>query len=80
MVASDPEAIAEFIGRHAPDAARIGLETGATSNWLWTELKKKELPIICIDSGMPGHRPRQDGYVTARPPSSFATSRRSPQP
>lgn len=50
MVASDPEAIAKFIGQHAPDIARIGLETGATSNWLWTELKKKELPIICIDA------------------------------
>ena len=29
---------------------RIGLETGATSTWLWTELKKRDLPIICIDA------------------------------
>ena len=50
MVASDPDVIAEFIARHAPHAARIGLETGATSTWLWTELKKKELPVICIDA------------------------------
>ena len=50
MVASDPDAIADFIVKHAPDVARIGLETGATSNWLWTELKKKELPVICIDA------------------------------
>ena len=50
MVASDPDAIADFIVNHAPHVARIGLETGATSNWLWTELKKKELPVICIDA------------------------------
>jgi len=29
---------------------RIGLETGATSTWLWTELNKMGLPIICIDA------------------------------
>ena len=40
MVASDPDAIALFIAAHAPHAARIGLETGATSTWLWTELNK----------------------------------------
>lgn len=50
MVASDPDAIADFIVKHAPHVARIGLETGATSNWLWTELKKKDLPVICIDA------------------------------
>ena len=50
MVASDPEAIADFIKSHAPHVARIGLETGATSTWLWTELKKMGLPVICIDA------------------------------
>ena len=50
MVASDPDAIANFIVKHAPHVARIGLETGATSNWLWTELKKRDLPVICIDA------------------------------
>jgi len=50
VVASDPDAIADFIVNHASHVARIGLETGATSNWLWTELKKKELPVICIDA------------------------------
>jgi transposase len=29
---------------------RIGLETGATSTWLWTELNKIGLPVICIDA------------------------------
>ena len=50
MVASNPEAIAEFIKSHAPHVARVGLETGATATWLWTELNKMGLPIICIDS------------------------------
>jgi hypothetical protein len=30
--------------------SRIGLETGATSTWLWTELNKLGLPAICIDA------------------------------
>ena len=50
VVASDPEAIAAFIKSHAPHVARIGLETGATATWLWTELNKMGLPVICIDA------------------------------
>jgi len=50
MVASDPDAIAQFIAAHAPDAVRIGLEAGATSTWLWTELHHRGLPVICIDA------------------------------
>src|ERR1700747_3432405 len=50
VVASAPEAIATFIKLHAPHVVRIGLETGATSTWLWTELNKMGLPVICIDA------------------------------
>ena len=50
VVASDPETITAFIKSHAPHVTRIGLETGATSTWLWTELNKIGLPIICIDA------------------------------
>jgi len=50
MVPSDPEAIATFIKSHAPHVARIGLETGATATWLWTELNKLGLPVVCIDA------------------------------
>jgi transposase len=50
VVHSDPEAIATFIKSNAPHVARIGLETGATSTWLWTELNKLGLPVICIDA------------------------------
>jgi len=50
IVPSDPKAIAAFVRQHAPDVERIGLETGPTSTWLWTELNKIGLPIICIDA------------------------------
>ena len=50
MVLSNPEAIAALIKSHAPHVARVELETGATATWLWTELNKMGLPIICIDA------------------------------
>ena len=36
-------------GQRAPDTVRIGIETGPSSTWLWTELKRLGLPMICID-------------------------------
>src|SRR6202790_2116013 len=50
VVNSDPEAISVYVRSKAPDAVRIGLETGPTSTWLWTELKRLGLPVICIDA------------------------------
>ena len=50
VVASDPLLIAAFVKSHAPYVVRVGLETGATSTWLWTELNKMGLPVICIDA------------------------------
>jgi len=50
VVDSDPEAIAAFVRAKAPGAVRIGLETGPTATWLWTELKRLCLPVICIDA------------------------------
>jgi len=50
MVISDPEAIAAFVNSKAPRAVRIGLETGPTATWLWSELNRMGLPIICIDA------------------------------
>jgi transposase len=50
VVDSDPEAIAVYVRSKASDAVRIGLETGPTSTWLWTELKRLGLPVICIDA------------------------------
>jgi len=50
VVDSDPDAIAAFVRSKAPGAIRIGLETGPTATWLWTELKQLGLPVICIDA------------------------------
>jgi transposase len=50
VVDSDPEAIAAFVRSKAPGVVRIGLETGPTATWLWTELKRLDLPVICIDA------------------------------
>jgi transposase len=48
-VISEPVAIAAFIKAKAPHAKRIGLETGPTTTWLWHELRRLGLPVICID-------------------------------
>ena len=49
-VISEPDTIAEFIKARAPGATRIGLETGPTATWLWTELHALGLSVICIDA------------------------------
>ncbi len=49
-VISEPRAIAEFVKEKAPNAVRIGLETGPTATWLWHELRALGLPVICIDA------------------------------
>ena len=50
VVESVPEMITAFVRLKAPGAVRIGLETGPTATWLWTELKRFGLPVICIDA------------------------------
>src|SRR5262249_20669415 len=50
VVDSDPDAVVAFVRSRAPEAVRIGLETGPTATWLWTELKQLGLPVICIDA------------------------------
>jgi len=50
VVVSEPEAIAAFINEQAPGVDRVGLESGATSTWLWRELTRRAVPVICIDA------------------------------
>jgi transposase len=50
VVDSDPDAIAAFVRSNVPGAVRIGLETGPTATWLWSELTRLGLPVICIDA------------------------------
>src|SRR6516165_12333405 len=40
------------------DWCRIGLETGPTPTWLWTELKTRGFPVICIELGIGSARLR----------------------
>ena len=47
---STPEDIAATVRAKAPDAVRIGLETGPLSTWHWHVLKAMGLPVICIDA------------------------------
>jgi hypothetical protein len=46
--ASEPESISAALRKFAPGAVRIALETGLLSTWLFHELKKQDLPVICI--------------------------------
>src|ERR1700748_2916197 len=50
VVDSDPETISIYVTSKAPGAVRVGLETGPTATWLWTELTRLDLPVICIDA------------------------------
>jgi len=47
---SDPGALAAILAKKAPLAERVGFETGAMSSWLWHELKRIGLPVVCIDA------------------------------
>lgn len=47
---STPDSIATVLRQRAPEAVRIGLETGLLSTWLFHELKAQGLPVICIDA------------------------------
>ena len=48
--ASHPDELETTICKHAPGAVRIGLETGPLTTWLWTELSKRRLPMVCLDA------------------------------
>lgn len=47
---SHPDALEEALRRHAPQAERIGLETGPLTTWLWTELTRRGLPMVCLEA------------------------------
>ena len=47
---SDPGALATLLRKRAPHAERIGFETGAMASWLWHELRRVDLPVVCIDA------------------------------
>jgi transposase len=50
MLPTDPHVIAKYLDKHAPGLDRVGLESGATSAWLWREFGQLGLPVVCLDS------------------------------
>ena len=49
-VSTDPDLIAGFIFKYAPDVERVVHESGILAIWLTRELEKRGVPIICIDA------------------------------
>jgi transposase len=49
-VVSEPRSIFAMLQRRAPDAAKVGLETGPSSTWLWHELRAAGIAVVCIDA------------------------------
>lgn len=47
---SEPGALTELFRKRAPNAKRIGFETGAMASWLWHELRRVDLPVACADA------------------------------
>jgi transposase len=48
VCATDPEVLARTLGRHCPDAARVVLETGALSAFLYHGLVERGVAATCI--------------------------------
>lgn len=48
--ATDPERIADALAAHVPDPARVGIETGCWSTWLYHGLTDRGLPVVCMDA------------------------------
>lgn len=48
--ASDPEAIARMIRKHAQKPERVIFETGPLSVWFYHDLQAEGLPAICVDA------------------------------
>jgi transposase len=49
-ITAEPAALISLIRNKAPQVARVGLETGATSPWLYHALTKADLPVVLMDA------------------------------
>src|SRR5262249_25124679 len=45
-----PGGLGGTVHLRAPRAGKVGLETGPLSTWLWHELQKAEVPVVCLDA------------------------------
>ena len=50
MLQTDPRLLASCLAKHAPSLERFGIESGATSAWLWREFRARGLPVVCLGS------------------------------
>ncbi len=48
VVASDPDVLAKWLGRHCRDLVRVVLETGPLSTFLYHGLIERAVPVVCI--------------------------------
>jgi transposase len=49
-VETSPAALLRALHRRAPEAARVGLESGPLSTWLWHELRAAGIAVVCVDA------------------------------
>ncbi len=49
-VATEPGALIGALRRRAPNAEKVGLETGPLSTWLWHALREAGVPAVCLDA------------------------------
>ncbi|WP_205877346.1 IS110 family transposase [Leisingera sp. NJS204] len=49
-IPSELASIVECLNQHAPNCQRVAVETGATTPWLWRELRHRDVPVICVDA------------------------------
>ena len=47
---SHPQAVAQAICKHAPDAVLVVFETGQLATWFHLDLRADGLPAVCIDA------------------------------
>ncbi len=50
VTATEPEAVAAFVRRRAPEAVRIGIETGPLAVCLWNGFGALDLSMVCMDA------------------------------
>src|SRR3546814_12651758 len=48
-VATEPAAIAAYLARWSGSLAKVGLEAGSLSPWLWHALRDLGLPVVCME-------------------------------
>lgn len=48
VVATDPDVLAKWLGKHCRNVQRIVLETGPLSTFLYHGLVERDVPVICI--------------------------------